>query len=132
MNNGRAVTSSPVRELHKERKTEMARLHFNNTETDKITLREVYLFDNYLSFRSKGLLSMLYMINMDCDFSNKDLANTSKDTAGSVKSSFRELETLGYVTRKMLRDENGRFTTMEYTVHDRPKQRSIGGDIHCW
>ena len=91
----------------------MARLHFDNTETDKITLREVYLFDNYLSFKSKGLLSMLYMINMDCDFSNKDLANTSTDPAGSVKSSFR-------------------FTTMEYTVHDSPKQRSIGGDIHCW
>ena len=114
-----------------ERKHKMARLHFNNTETNKVTLRDVYLFDNYLSFRSKGLLGMLYMINRDLDFQIRDFADTSTDAYGSVKASFKELETLGYLSRKMLRDKNGRFITMEYTIHNRPKKRSIGGDIHC-
>ena len=109
----------------------MARLHFNITETNKVTLRDLYLFDNYLSLRSKGLLGMLYMFDHDLNFKIKDFADASTDTCGSVKSSFRELETLGYVSKKMLRDKYGKFVTVEYTVHDRPKKRSIGGDIHC-
>ena len=109
----------------------MARLHFNHTEANKLTLREVYLFDNYLSFRSKGLLGMLYMFDQDLDFTIGSIADISTDTCGSVKTSFKELETLGYISRKMLRDKSGRFVTMEYTIHDRPKKRSIGGDIHC-
>ena len=91
----------------------------------------MYLFDNYLSFRSKGLLGMLYMFDQDLDFTIGSIADISTDTCGSVKTSFKELETLGYISRKMLRDKNGRFVTMEYTIHDRPKKRSIGGDIHC-
>lgn len=109
----------------------MAKLHINHTETDEVTLRDVYLLDNYLSLRSKGILGMLYAFDNDLDFKMEDFAFFSTDTCGSVKSSFRELETLGYISKKMLRDRNGRFVTMEYTIHDCPKRRIIGGDIHC-
>ncbi|MDO4207039.1 MAG: hypothetical protein Q4D15_05555 [Lachnospiraceae bacterium] len=120
----------PAHHINRKGKT-MARLHLNHTKTNKLTLREVYLFDNYLSFRSKGLQGMLYMFDQDLDFTIGSIADISTDTCGSVKTSFKELETLGYISRKMLRDKNGRFVTMEYTIHDRPKKRSIGGDIHC-
>ena len=109
----------------------MARLHFNKAETNEVTLRDVYLLDNYLSLRSKGLLGMLYVFDHDLDFRIEDLASLATDTCGSVKSSFKELETLGYISREMLRDKAGRFITMEYSIHDRPKKRTIGGDIHC-
>ena len=126
---GWAQLRSPLTNKDKEKK-EMARLHFQNKETNKLSLQEVYLLDNYLSYRSKGLLGILYMINRDINFKLKDFADMSTDSYGGVKASFKELETLGYISRKMLRDKHGRFITMEYTVHARPRKRSIGGDLY--
>lgn len=115
----------------KERTKEMARLNFQKKETNKLPLQEVYLLDNYLSYRSKGLLGILYMLNRNLDFNIRDFADMSTDSYGGVKASFKELETLGYISKKMLRDKHGRFITMEYTIHSHPRKRSIGGGIHC-
>lgn len=109
----------------------MARLHFQKYEGKSPTLQDTYCFDNYLSFKSKGLLSLLYSLSIDLDFDFDMLAETATDPTGAVRSSFKELETLGYISRKMLRDKNGRFLTVEYTVLSKPKKRIIGGDIHC-
>ncbi len=105
----------------------MARLHFQVKEKDQVDLRDIYCFDSFLSFRAKGLLSFLYWLDRDSTFDFKDFKAFSADPPGAVRASFKELETLGYISRRMLRDKNGRFVTIEYTVQSKPKKRSIEG-----
>ena len=109
----------------------MAKIHYAKYISGP-SLYETFIYDNYLSFRAKGILSFLYDEMKDFFFSFKELAAYSSDTVGAVKATFKELVTLGYLNKEMLRDKNGRFLTVQYTVLHRPRKRiGDGGDIHC-
>lgn len=45
-----------------------------------------------------------------------EMAAYSSDPVGAIKSALKELVTLGYLDKKMLRDKNGRFQTVEFIV----------------
>ena len=109
----------------------MAKIHYAKYISGP-SLYETFIYDNYLSFRAKGILSFLYDEMKDFFFSFKELAAYSSDTVGAVKATFKELVTLGYMNKEMLRDKNGRFQTVQFTVLYQPRTRSVfGGDIHC-
>lgn len=109
----------------------MARLKIQKNSKEGPTLQETYPFDNYLSMKSKGLLSLLYSLGTDITFSLDDLVSLCTDPKGAVRSSFRELQVLGYLERTMIRDQKGRYLTAEYTVRSIPRKRPIGGDLYC-
>lgn len=104
----------------------MAILHFEESDNQLITLADIYFYDNALSFRSKGILAFLYDLKEaeNLEFLLSDVSYFGRDGKDSVRSSFRELETLGYISKKMKRDDNGKFKTLEYTVHFYPCNRS--------
>ena len=108
----------------------MAKLHFEEVPKNRLTMRDTYFDDNYLSLKAKGLLGIIYDCRMDFNFTYDDFAALSTDYVGTIRSAFRELVTLGYLSKKMLRDKNGRFVTVEYTVHALPRFRiAFGGDV---
>ena len=114
------------RHFRKKEEKIMAILHFEESDDQLITLADIYFYDNALSFRSKGILAFLYDLKEaeDLEFLLSDVACFAREGKDSVRTSFRELETLGYISKKMKRDENGKFKTLEYTVHLYPCNRS--------
>ena len=110
----------------------MAKIHYSECPKSGPLLIDTFLYDNYLSFRAKGIMAMLYDEFQDFFFSYEEMASYSSDPAGAIRSAFKELVTLGYLDKKMLRDKNGRFQTVQFTVRYQPRKRSVfGGDIHC-
>lgn len=110
----------------------MAKIHYSKCPKGEATLIDTFLYDSYLSLRAKGIMAMLYDDFNDFFFAYEDLASYSSDTAGAIRSAFKELVTLGYLDKTMLRDKNGRFQTVQFTVLYQPRTRSVfGGDIHC-
>jgi len=110
----------------------MAKIHYIKSPKGKPLFVDAFLYDNYLSFKAKGIMAMLHGETADFFFSYEDLASYSSDPAGTVRSAFKELVTLGYLEKKMLRDKYGRFQTVQFTVLYEPRMRSVfGGDIHC-
>lgn len=109
----------------------MARLTIEKKKKDGLGFRDTYYFDNYLSLKAKGLLSLLYTFDTNIRFSMDDLAGMCTDPKGAIRSAIRELITLGYLQRRMARDERGRFITVEYVLCSMPKKRPIGGGLYC-
>lgn len=110
----------------------MAKVHYPEWPKVGPLLIDTFLYDNYLSFRAKGIMSMLYDDCHDFVFSYEEMAAYSSDPVGAIRSALKELVTLGYLDKKMLRDKNGRFQTVEFTVRYQPRKRTVsGGDINC-
>lgn len=77
--------------------------------------------DRNLSLRAKGLLSLMLSLPDDWSYNMKGLATLSKDGVDSVRSALHELERNGYMERRRLRSEKGRFTDTEYLIREVPK-----------
>ena len=54
------------------------------------------------------------------DYSLKGLAKICKDGEVSIGTALQELEQQGYLTRRQLRDDKGKFLDLEYTIHEIP------------
>jgi hypothetical protein len=65
-------------------------------------IKNEVLQDKNLSFKAKGLFSLIYSKSNDWDFSVKRLALESTDQFASVNSGIKELEDSGYLERKKL------------------------------
>ncbi len=79
-----------------------------------------HLRDMRLSFKAKGLLSMCLSLPDDWDYSIAGLVKISKEGKGSVTSTLRDLEKAGYLTRKQIRNEQGRIVDWEYIITEYP------------
>ena len=83
-------------------------------------MSNTHLKDRRLSYKSKGLLSVILSLPPDWDYTITGLAVIAADGVDSVKTAIKELEQYGYVTRKQLRDERGRMAQNEYRVYENP------------
>lgn len=83
-------------------------------------MSNTHLKDRRLSYKSKGLLSVILSLPPDWDYTITGLAVIAADGVDSVKTAVRELEQYGYVTRTQLRDEFGRMAQNEYRVYENP------------
>ncbi len=79
-----------------------------------------HLRNRALSLKAKGLQSLMLSLPESWDFTTKGLAHICRDGVDSITSALVELEQQGYLTRQRLRDERGRLTDIEYTIHEQP------------
>ncbi|MDE6732663.1 MAG: helix-turn-helix domain-containing protein [Oscillospiraceae bacterium] len=80
-----------------------------------------HLKDRRLSYKAKGLLSVMLSLPPDWDYTLGGLAVIANDGAAGVRSAVRELERYGYLVRVQLRDERGRMSVNEYAVYESPE-----------
>ena len=80
-----------------------------------------YLRDNSLSFKAKGLLTLMLSLPEDWDYTITGLAQFTADGRVSIASTIRELEERGYIRRNQTRGENGAFAQNEYWIYEVPQ-----------
>lgn len=87
------------------------------------TMSNFHLKDKRLSYKAKGLLSVILSLPDEWDYSLKGLARISDDGVDGVRGGIRELEKFGYISRgKQTRNELGRMSSNEYFVYENPEQ----------
>ncbi|MCM1167646.1 MAG: helix-turn-helix domain-containing protein [Ruminococcus sp.] len=84
-------------------------------------MSNMHLKDRRLSFKSKGLLSVIFSLPPDWKYTLTGFAKIAADGVESVKSTVKELEKYGYVSRRQTRDERGRMSVNEYLVYENPR-----------
>ena len=94
---------------------------FRVERTKNFTVMANYhLKDKRLSLKAKGLLSVMLSLPDDWNYNMKGLARLSKDGIDSVRSTVKELEQYGYVTRRRIRTDTGQLADTEYLVRECP------------
>ena len=85
-------------------------------------MSNMHLKDRRLSFKAKGLLSVIFSLPPDWKYTLTGFAKIAADGVESVKSTVKELEKYGYVSRRQTRDERGRMSVNEYLVYENPQE----------
>lgn len=85
-------------------------------------MSNMHLKDRRLSYKSKGLLSVILSLPPEWDYTITGLAVIAADGVESVKTAVKELERYGYVSRRQTRDERGRMSVNEYLVYENPAE----------
>lgn len=80
-----------------------------------------HLRNRELSLKAKGLLSLMLSLPEDWDYTTKGLSCICKDGVDSICATIKELEKVGYVKRRGLRDAQGRLSDLEYTILEKPE-----------
>ncbi len=78
------------------------------------------LRDNRLSLKTRALLAIMVSLPENWDYTVAGLASICDVGRDAVRSSLRELEACGYLTRTQRHGETGHFTQNEYIVTDVP------------
>lgn len=84
--------------------------------------------DKDLSLKAIGLLSIVLSLPEDWDYSVKDLVTLSSDGYDSVSTALRELEAAGYLTRKRVRNSQGKYGKMTYMVNPKPDKTYLNDE----
>ena len=88
---------------------------------DYTIMSNCHLRDKNLSLRAKGMLSLIFSLPDDWNYSIRGLASISKEGVDAIGTVLKELEDARYIVRRRVRDENGRITDMEYEVFETPQ-----------
>jgi hypothetical protein len=80
--------------------------------------------DKRISWKAKGIWLYAFSRPDDWKFHINDLINQSTDGKEAVRSGLKELEDAGYLRREMLKDEEGRYSELEWTFHETPFEDS--------
>lgn len=88
---------------------------------DYTIMSNYHLRDKNLSLRAKGMLSLIFSLPDDWNYSIRGFASISKEGVEAIGSVLKELEAARYIVRHRLRDTNGRITDMEYEVFETPQ-----------
>lgn len=83
-----------------------------------------HLREKDMSFKAKGLMSVMLSLPEDWDYSVAGLATLASDGKDSVISALKELEKFGYLVRSQIVDEKGRFVQVAYNIYEEPQQVS--------
>lgn len=94
--------------LRKVKKTDYTIIDNNIFKNKKLTLK------------AKGMICTMLSLPDSWVFSEEGLKELSNDSRTSIRSTLKELMEYGYLTRKQLKDNNGKFTNMEYTIYEEP------------
>ena len=95
---------------------------FRIEKNSDFTIMPNYPFrDMRLSFKGRGLLGTMLTLRDDWDYTLAGLTKISPHGKSYVSSGLNELEQLGYLERRQLRDEQGRFIDTEYVIYEVPR-----------
>lgn len=79
-----------------------------------------HLRDKNITFKAKGVLSLVLSLPDSWNYTIEGLAAISKEGVSAIRSALQELEAAGYVVRKRVRDNKGLLREAEYTFFERP------------
>lgn len=86
--------------------------------SDFTIVHNTFIRDTRLNYTDKGLLLDMLQKPDGWSFSIKGLAANSRDGERKITRALHELEDCGYVVRRIIKDENGRFVDWEYIISD--------------
>ena len=75
-----------------------------------------------ISWKAKGLWTWLASRPEGWVVRLSHLVTQATDGASGVRTGLDELEAAGYISRRQVRDDDGKFVAVEYTVHRVPNQ----------
>jgi hypothetical protein len=87
-------------------------------ENPYVMLNKTFLNDSNLSWQAKGVLSYLLSLPDDWKIYESEITKHGKDGIKCTRSCIKELILNGYIVRKMLKDNKGRFAGYEYSVYE--------------
>lgn len=82
-------------------------------------------FKSKLSLRAIGLISLLQSLPDNWDFTVAGIQKLTKDGKGSIQSALNELIDAGFVMRKQVKGESGRFS---HNVIELKVRKTVGGE----
>ena len=85
-----------------------------------ITMGKYHLQEKQMSLKAIGLLSIMLSLPDDWDYSIKGLVKIRKESYEAIRTSLNELEKFGYLHRKKILDDKGKFLDVEYTIYEKP------------
>ncbi len=94
---------------------------FRVERTQNYTVMSNYhLRDKTISFKAKGLLSLMLSLPEDWDYTLAGLARISLEGKDAIRAAVVELEKAGYVQRHQTTDKAGKFGANEYIIREYP------------
>lgn len=81
-----------------------------------------YLKDKHLSLKSKGLLTIMYSLPNEWDYTMSGLCKITNTGITAIRNIITELEIFGYLFREETKDEKGQFN---YIYHVYTKSKGI-------
>lgn len=92
-----------------------------NSSKDKYTVIDNNILKNkHLSLKARGLLVTLLSLPDNWEFSENGLEKIFNDGITSIRTALKQLEEQGYLKRKQLKDDKGKFTGNEWIVIENP------------
>ena len=77
--------------------------------------------DNSLSMKAKGLLTQIYSLPDNWDYSVRGLSTLFSDGRDAVNSALQELIEHGYIIRTQKTNQHGKFDGYEYDIYEDPQ-----------
>ena len=94
---------------------------FRVERTQNYTVMSNYhLRDKTISFKAKGLLSLMLSLPEDWDYTLAGLTRISLEGKDAIRAAVVELEKAGYVQRRQTTDKAGKFGSNEYIIREYP------------
>lgn len=84
------------------------------------------IYDTRLSFRARGVLVWLLSKSDDWEPNADRMAAEAPEGRDAIRTCFRELEAAGYLTRKLIAGDKGRWSTV-LSVHETPLESPTTG-----
>lgn len=88
--------------------------------TNFTMISNVGLRDKNLSFKAKGLLAYMLSLPDDWVFYESEITKHAVDGKHSVRAGLQELEDNDYLIKNQSRDNTGKFSSVEWILHDEP------------
>lgn len=90
---------------------------------DYTTMSNFHLREKKMSLKAKGLLSLILSLPDDWNYSISGLSAICKESRDGISAALKELEAFGYLVRRQVRGERGKFLDTEYVIFERPTGR---------
>lgn len=85
--------------------------------------------DHSLSLKAKGLLTQIYSLPDDWEYSVKGLASLFSDGRDAVNNALQELIEHGYIIRSQKINKHGKFDGYEYDIYETPQIKDADNPI---
>lgn len=85
--------------------------------------------DHSLSLKAKGLLTQIYSLPDDWEYSVKGLTSLFSDGRDAVNNALQELIEHGYIIRSQKINKHGKFDGYEYDIYETPQIKDADNPI---